>query len=448
VKFKRFDVIKFLFIASVLLPGIPLPGLFRVRIEEILAFLLLPAILSKPGKRLTWVDLGFILVGVSTFISIMWGTLVLGISISPRDMLEFVKIIKAWALFRLALHPWRDKELVSMAKTLLVCISVSAIIGIIEWQDWLGLRAVLQSIYATGTGNAGTRRVIGTVGNPNYYGLLMALGLALAVNMWNHNHYRVWRRLAVMGVGLCGVTLFLTNSRSSVLAAALAVCLSLLIRVPQLRYRAAWRALIRVRWQALVIAILAVGTAVWFWNQFQIIDTLTTPAEIRSYWRNPIHRTLYRLSEVNRGFDLRTEMFWKPNLSLIAKSPVLGWGVAKAEHDTVTDNGYLLTLRRYGLIGMLCFLLLYGQVSRVLFKGVCANRGDSICGRLALTALTIIVGYSGANLFVEVFYYLQLMSWLWLLVGITTSPVFYCCRQPSLSPANKKISRSAMGRVS
>lgn len=445
MRLRRFGVVRFLLIAAILLPGIPVPGFFLVRPEELLAFVLLPAILSKLGKRLTWIDLSFVLVGVSTFVSTVWGTLILGVSIAPRDMMEFVKIIKAWTLFRLALAPWSHRELAGMAKTLLACVSVSALIGIVQWQDCLGLSEVLQSIYVTGTGNEGRWRMVGTVGNPNYYGLLMALGLALALNMWNYEERRVWRRLAVAVVGSCGFALFLTGSRSSFLATALAICLSLLMRVPQLRYRATWHALMRARWRVLMITILVVSAAAWTWNQFRTIDTLSTPAEIALYRQGPVRKALYRFSEVGSGFDSRMRLMWEPNIPLIAESPVFGWGPAKAEQRRVTDNGYILTLRRYGLIGLLCFLVLLGQAGRVLFKVVCTSPSNSISDRLAATALTVIVGYAGANLFAEVFYYLQLMSWLWLLLGIAVSTAFYpvCSIMSNSGPSTEPISCSS-----
>lgn len=441
MKLERFDVIRFMLVASILLPGIPLPGLFLVRLEEILIFALLPVIWIHSGKRLTWIDFSFVLVGISMFISMMWGAGILGMPMSPRDLMEFVKIIKAWALFRLALAPWLDKNLVGMAKTLLVCISISAVVGIVEWRDWMGLRNVLQAIYVANAGDVGAWRMLGTVGNTNYYGYLMALGLALAVNLWNYNQQRAWRRLTVIAFGLCGLALFLTYSRSAILAALLAICLSLLVRIPRLRYKSAWRVLIRMRWQMLVITILVISAVLWTWNQFQIMNAWTTQAEASLYWRrSPIHRALYRLSfsEVDRGFDVRIEKFWKPNVDLIAESPIFGWGAAKAEQMTYTDNGFITTFRRYGFIGLLCFLLLYGQVSRMLFKGRRTSPGDSIRGRFATIVLTIIAGYMVANFFAEVFYQLQLMSLLWLLVGIAASSVLYPSNSALPKPSSAK----------
>lgn len=450
MKIKQFVIIKFMLIASVLLPGIKLPGLFVVRIEEILVFALLPTLLlSRLGKRLTWIDFCFILVGLSMFISMVWSTLILGVLISPRDLLEFVKIIKAWALLRLVLYPWSDTELFSLAKTLLVSVSVAAFIGIIEWQNWLGLREFLQDIYYIGNAIL-TVRMIGTVGNPNYYGLLMVMGLGLAVNMWNYDRRRMRNWVNVLAIGLCGIALFGTASRSAVLAIALVICVSLLMRLPRLRYKAAWNALIRMRWQVLVITMLAISAALWTWNQFKIMDTLTTSAELTSYRENPVHRALYRLtgSDIERALNIRMEKMWQPNFPLIMKSPVFGWGAAKEEQKTVTDNGYILTLRRYGFIGLLCFLLLYGQVSRILFKGVRTNPAYSIRYRLAMTVLAILAGYIGANFFIEVFYQLQLLSWLWLFIGIAVSPVFYPFHSmlPGSAPSRKAIGRSTIAK--
>lgn len=438
MKLKRFNIIRFMLITSVLSPGIYIPGLFAVRPEEILAFALIPVLLSKLGKRLTWIDFCFILVGISTFISMVWGILIFGILISPRDLMEFVKIIKAWALFRLALCPWSDKELIGMAKTLLWCLLISAFVGVVEWQDWQGLKEILQSIYAVETGNEGTWRMIGTVGNSNYYGFLMAMGLALAVNLWNYNQRRSWRRRAMVLFGLCGMTLFLTHSRSAILASVLAICFSVFLRIPRLRYKSAWRMLRRVRWQLILIIALTIAASFWTWQQFQVVETLTSPKELSLYNQNPIRRSLYRLSKSREGLDIRMELMWRRNFPLIKQSPIFGWGPAKSTQSTVTDNGFLLTIRRYGFLGLLSFLLLYWQVSLVLFRVLRANTAHSIRSRFAITTLALIVGYLAANLFVEVFYNLQLMSWLWLLIGIATSSAFYPCRPALSNPVSSK----------
>lgn len=425
MKLKRINVVKFMLVASILLPGISIPGLFIVRVEEVLAFALLPICLSRSSKKMTWIDFCFILVGLSTFISMIWGALGLSVSISARDLMEFVKIVKTWALFRIVLCSWTDKELIDMARTLFLSLLISAVIGIIEWQNWFGLKSFLQGIYVTGTGNEGNWRMIGTVGNPNYYGLLMSLGLVLAVNLWNYNGQFSWRVRSILLFTACGMTLFLTHSRSSILAAGVGVLLSLFVRVRGLRYKAAWRALIRIRWQIVIIGLLTIWGAIWTWQQFKIIDTLTSPLEISLYRQNPIRRSLYRFTEVGSSLDARMELMWQPNLPLIISSPILGWGPAKAEQRTVTDNGYMLTLRRYGCIGLLCFLFLYTCVIRLLFRISRVNANDSIRSNLVRATLAIIVGYLCANLFVEVFYFLQLMSWLWLLIGIAVSSAIF-----------------------
>lgn len=415
-------------IASVLLPGVSLPGFFLVRWEEMLALVLLPALLSRPGKRFTGIDWGFILLAVSMLISTMWGAVVFRLPLSPRDMMEFVKVAKAWVLFRITLRPWLDKELLDLSKIILTSLLISAFIGVVEWRDWLGLTAILQRMYSTGTGNVGTWRMIGTVGNPNYYGLLMVVGLLLAISMWNYNQRRIWRLMTTLVAGGCGFVLFLTNSRSSILAAVLAICLLFLIRARSLQYKTTWRLLNRVRWQVFILTILLIVATIWTWRQFQIANTLTSPAEIASFRQGPVRQAIYRLSQVERGFETRIRLLWAPNFDFIIASPVFGWGPAKAAQRTVTDNGYILTLRRYGMVGIVFFLLLYIQVGKALMKSLYMDQGRSIRARLAGATLVIIAGYLGANLFLEVFYSLQLMSWLWLLIGISVSSAVYAPR--------------------
>ncbi|MCK4957294.1 MAG: O-antigen ligase family protein, partial [Candidatus Cloacimonetes bacterium] len=50
---------------------------------------------------------------------------------------------------------------------------------------------------------------------------------------------------------------------------------------------------------------------------------------------------------------------WQDNIEIWKQSPILGWGPAKASQATIVDNEYILMLRRYGIVGIIFYFLLY-----------------------------------------------------------------------------------------
>lgn len=50
---------------------------------------------------------------------------------------------------------------------------------------------------------------------------------------------------------------------------------------------------------------------------------------------------------------------FKESIDLFVQSPILGWGPAKSIHRTVADGEYFLILRRYGLVGIIFYIILF-----------------------------------------------------------------------------------------
>lgn len=425
MKLRRFDVIVALLIASILLPGVPIPGLFLIRFEEILMLVLLPVFLLWQHRRLTRIDLGFALVGLSIFISMLWGSVVLGITISPRDFMELVKVAKSWLFFRVAVFPWPDDKLVQIVKVFLISSAISGLVGIVQWQNWLGLGDVLSNIYVTGRNNLGTSRIFGTVGNAMYYGHLMVLGLIFVMYFWTYFARLKWRFISITVLSCCGMGLILSQSRSSILAIIAAIGISLLLNVPKLRYRSAWRALRRNRWILITIMLIVLTLTPWMWKQFQIMSTLRSSKAIANYRANPVNKFLYRFHRVDDSLEDRVNIKWARGWAGFKASPIFGWGPGKSEQTTSMDNGYLMTIRRYGIFGLLCFIYLIMQATRIILRPLHFMKNHSARTRFLHAQLSVISALLAANLFNEVFTHLQLLSLFWLLVGIASSSAFY-----------------------
>jgi hypothetical protein len=112
------------------------------------------------------------------------------------------------------------------------------------------------------------------------------------------------------------------------------------------------------------------------------------------------------------------------------ESPWLGWGPGKAIQGTVADNGYVLYLRRYGIVGLALYCLLYWQILRVCWRQLQVHHYQSAMWAMALSTLAISLAYLVTNLSVEVFYQLQIMSFFWLIVGVSYSTLYFRGRLP------------------
>lgn len=230
-------------VAAMLTPGIRLSGsLPDVRIEQLLA---LPALillmragaLPTPawpgnGSRLSkhahhspalrpgsagMLDAALLLVGLATIISTVAAPLLLQEPLSPRDLYEVLKLALYWTLFRFALTTAREPATRRAAiGALVVAGGASALIGLVQYLDPSGFGQRIGDIWAPAHHLqvlARDGRAFGTVGNPNYFGALMAI-LAL-VSMIHLTRCGAYRYLALGGCMLGAIGVVLSGSRGA-----------------------------------------------------------------------------------------------------------------------------------------------------------------------------------------------------------------------------------------
>lgn len=176
-------------VAAVLTPQITVAsGLPRVRVEQLLALPAAGLLVAAHRRgavrmRLGIVDFGFLALAIATVTSVLYAPLVLGEAASPRDGYEVVKLALFWVLFRFGLLAGAAPGGRRRAFTaLFVAGSLSALVALAQYFDWLGVVGRTGHWWApphhlrTLTRDG---RAFGTVGNPNYFGVMMAL-LAVA----------------------------------------------------------------------------------------------------------------------------------------------------------------------------------------------------------------------------------------------------------------------------
>jgi O-antigen ligase len=415
-----------LLVSSILLPGIPIPGLWNVRLEEILALALIPAVVFRKPWYWTYFDLFFAFVGGSTLISMAWGSL-LGVPLSLRDLMELVKVIKYWLFFHFALYPWNEKDMRKAVNYVLVSMGVAGLIGILQWQNWLGIGRPLSLLYGHSSTHAEEGRMVGTTANPNQFALLMATGLGIVMGALKDAARR--RQILLIGMGaLLVLVTIVTGSRTGGAGILIVLLVGILLRIG--RNRSIRQ---RLRWLGIAVLIgMVVGFLMvpWVVQEVQRLKAMS-PTEILDYVKQgPLSKLLYRFSVATsdqHGIGRRMEI-WRSHWKLFKESPILGWGPGKARFERSIDSEYVLYLRRYGAMGMFSLLLLYWYV--FLFCWNLLRRRCPLAWRMGAAIIAILMTYLAANFVTSTFYDLQLMSFFWLTVGLGYS-IF---RFPPMSP--------------
>ena len=179
--------------AAILLPEITLSSrLPAVRLEQLLfPYALLVFWADRFRRRpyhvafLDWIFLGL---GASTLVSILAAPLILRTRLSPRDFYELAKIALYYGFYRLA----RDSCAQSLDQAriqgvFLAAGTAGAVFSIAQYFDWLGVNAWLTPFFAPEPHLGVLRqsgRVVGTIGNPNYLGIICVMLATAALLTW------------------------------------------------------------------------------------------------------------------------------------------------------------------------------------------------------------------------------------------------------------------------
>lgn len=350
---------------SVLFPAFRLPsGLPNLRPEmALLAFgygsIIVLAVLRRPSLplRVSRTMLGFVAVAISVLVSIVLATLLNGARFIWRDLWEFVKIGEYAALFLLSsslcIQAGGFRKLYD---AILLIVGASAMVGILQYFDFLHMNQVAGPLYAPTQYEGLLRhlRVFGTTANPNVFGALLAFGSCLALSrfFFEDDSKRLVFPLATWLT--CIAALVLSQSRSSLLAFGIG---AITLGLRNLTFRH-WS--LRRRWLRLTIAVI-LGMAVMFsvspeslWGRMWYA-LAGTPTATELAWSDP-----FTVGSITGRYDA-----WQNAVGHWHISPWYGFGPDKAAMTgVVVDCEWLLLLCRYGVLGLGAFLGLFIALHR------------------------------------------------------------------------------------
>lgn len=398
-----------LLVIAILFPYIRLPDpIPDVRLELIIVLtawglLLLGQIATGHPIRLRWYKTykWFLLIGLSILLSMTYAALGKGQPVIWRDFWELAKLLQYFLTFTLvAVLRISPVDMKRYYKFALVTLFLSALFGFLQYVDVAGVNQILSPYYAP-TQMRGLLlhgRITGTARNPNEFGALMVLAASLALAGALFFRERRLRILCWAILPVFWLALFLTLSRSSLVALFVAGVTVLFLFLRQKGLNRRFRRMV-----TLVIFSCVLG----------VILLIMAP-----------EKALFRFSQLGAfteasSWQARVEN-WRTHFAIWTESPWLGWGPGKATMGTIVDNEWLLVLRRYGVVGLAIFLGLFGS----LFLGLSRIRRGS--SEPAVVALTIALqgtfaGYGLYMALASVYHSLQLMSIFLLLLGLAYS---------------------------
>jgi hypothetical protein len=255
--------------AAILSPNIStIASLPAIRLEQILLAAYLPSLaLYYRRNRDLWtfslVDIAFAALAVSMAITLALAPVFLSaVSWSLRDPFELARVAEYWFLYRLGLTVIPDRTLGRQSLALLLGLGI--ILSAFSFVQYLapgGFNDAVTSIWAVDHNLDGvqrTGRVVGTIGNANYYGITSAFFLILALSVM-----LVGRKTGVLGRWLAPVAVFaatlsvvMAQSRTAVAALLFAMTIGLVIVMIRRRAQAAYAPAIGL---FLVSAVVSIG---------------------------------------------------------------------------------------------------------------------------------------------------------------------------------------------
>ena len=401
-----------LLVASILLPPIRLPqGIPSIRIELIiilLAWMLLFLGHFAKGYPIKFhqnpVYKWFALFGLAILLSISYVTIFKGYVIIGRDFWEFGKLLEYFLIFTLVanldISPNEMKHYYKIALVLFLC---SAFFGIAQYLNLGNINATI-SPYYTLTQMRGLlvhKRIIGTTGNPNEFGALMVLASSLAFSGVLFFKKKTMRLFSWICLSFFVLSIVLTLSRSAIISVIIAICFIALLKYPFIvrTKRGIKRLAVIIPIMIIILLIIINIAPEKFFLRFNELENIS-------------QATSWQARVLN----------WKENYDLWKLSPLFGWGPGKATMTTIVDNEWLLLLRRYGLVGVIIFILWFANFYFGLSK-ICRSSSSAEVMALTVALQATLLAYAVYMIPAAVYHSLQLMPIFLIFLGLAYSQI-------------------------
>lgn len=347
----------------------------------------------------------FLIFGICILLSILYGA-IRGYSIGVRDFYEIIKLVLYWMMYYVGLQVLRKSDdIEKIVKWSLVIFALTSLFGISQFFNIANMNSWLTPYYADiekyGMIHE-SGQIVGTVGNPNDFGILLIFGalLALSVILMKCFH----KKIAYMVLGMTSLGVLFTASRTALVGLLCGILLLMFYFYP--RYNGFRRSTTRILVTVLVMLLLV---------SIGIIILAPDIFFVRS-------QQLLNISE-DSSWIARLEM-WQSAADLIRISPFLGYGPSKATLSGTVDNEWLLLLRYYGILGLSAFVCLFSKLYQVQ-SAIIKQLHNKVQKAYVIMLQTLLIVFAIVMIPAGVYHSMQLMPLYFLSAGIALSLTKY-----------------------
>ncbi len=327
------------FLSVCFFPYIPITDQLSIRLEDLLFPIVLFLVLPSWKELL---NLYFILI-------LAWGIWgLLSMAVNGRlfvlnDYFELYKLFKYMGFVLLFLILFRSKlnvfKFVSIIFLLLVCFNLFHYFNIMQFNTKvmpIFCPNKMQLLYfgRNSLGGVATKRILGTMGNPNVNAILFSFFTVYFITFLKETG----RHFGKLFFFLSFIMILYTQSRTCMAATGIIILMYIILTKPDKR-----------EWITLVVGCSISILLVWI-SDFYSLDYFTNAS--------------WNVSE-NGSLRGRLEV-WGQLLEMIYQSPIFGYGINKNyfyENQLYSENEYILMLWRYGIPGLILYsVLLFGLI--------------------------------------------------------------------------------------
>jgi O-antigen ligase len=345
-----------LIITSMFFPTIPIG--IDIRLDDLMALSLIPLLLSiRPNFKINRLIISYTLILFLFFVSTLSGYLYLSVPPSLRDLNEFVRVLKPLLIIIAINYCDSDKLSKKLHSLFKYGAFFIVLIGFLEFFNFPGFRKFISIIFTGFSFEELDRvRIVLTAGNPN-----VAAGLVTFFVIYILQEILMTRNRFINSILLLllVVILLMTSSRTSIIVFVVILFASLLYHFQNNKF---------FSFMILGLCLILVLPIIQYFDY--LVIGFSTFSEGK-----------------NTSMLLRYQQ-WAEAFNLFLKSPIIGWGPAKAIHSTIVDSEHLLLLRRYGVLGYLAvFNFIFGFIWVLFRKRRKFSSLNLFHKRIALTSL-------------------------------------------------------------
>jgi O-antigen ligase len=360
--------------------------------------------LFSPRVRLFSVFM-FILAGILTFSTIL-GTLGSRYPFYIKNFFIPLVFIQSAVIAAItATFSFGPKQTVQFVKGMLFISAIASVFSLVQRFTPYLLSGFVERFYAIdyesleiATEGSGSR-VVGTFGNPNVWGacLVMLGSVSIPAFIYMKGAIKLMALTVYMTSGLA--IFFTTGSRTSVIA-LMAVSM--------------FAIMFSFRGKAIIWVLIAVLFLFPFFIWLRAnVDLLPVNPRMKDFIRGE--------QTINEGLASRYEL-WRSSLDAIEGSYIFGVGGTHfiRQSRQLSDNGYIMTLLRMGIIGLGVYLLM---LIRLLFRGCMAflREKESHIQCIMLLSLTILVCHMLFEIVADFFFSVQYTAVFGVFMGLLCS---------------------------